>query len=136
MDRPNAGFLTREIRRKGRRVGFSIHTLDGRKGILAHVDIESSLRVGRYGVNLQDIDHVAVPAMTCRDDSDIIVIDEIGKMECFSATFRETLLDVLDSANSVIGSIALKGDGFISGIKKRTDTQLISVSDKNRELHR
>ena len=35
IERPVTGFFTREIKGKGRRVGFSINTLDGKEGILA-----------------------------------------------------------------------------------------------------
>ena len=133
IDRPSTGFFTREIRKAGRRTGFSITTLDGQHGVLAHIDIRSPRRVGRYGVNLRDIDMIAVPSMTPANDQVIIVVDEIGKMECFSGLFRQTLIKVLDSANTLVGSIALKGDAFIGAIKKRPDTLLIAVSEKNRD---
>jgi nucleoside-triphosphatase THEP1 len=55
-------------------------------------------------------------------------------LECFSALFRQTLIRVLDSPNTVVGSIALKGDAFIEAVKKRPDTLLITVSQQNREL--
>jgi nucleoside-triphosphatase THEP1 len=133
LDRPCTGFFTREMRDRGRRVGFSITTLDGRRGILAHIYIRSRKRVGSYGVNLQDIETIAVPSMIPANDHVIVVVDEIGKMECFSALFRQTLIKVLDSANSLVGSIALKGDAFIEAVKRRPDTLLISVSEKNRD---
>jgi len=106
--------------------------MDGRHGILAHVNIRSRKRVGRYGVNLQDIDTIAVPSVVPANDQVVVVVDEIGKMECFSVLFRQTLMKVLDSSNTLLGSIALKGDAFIEAIKQRPDTMLISVSDKNR----
>jgi len=133
IDRPSTGFFTREIRDRGRRVGFSIATLDGKHGVLAHIDIRSRTRVGRYGVNLRDIDAIAVPAMVPENDRTVVVVDEIGKMECFSALFRQILIDVLDAPNSVVGSIALKGDVFIEAVKKRPDMLLITVSEKNRD---
>jgi nucleoside-triphosphatase len=131
---PCTGFFTREMREKGRRVGFSIATLDGRRGIMAHIDIRSRHRVGKYGVDLQSIDTIAVPSMVAENDNVVVVVDEIGKMECFSAMFRQTLLRLLDSPNTVVGSIALKGDVFINAIKKRPDTRLIMVFDKNRDV--
>ena len=91
-------------------------------------------RVGKYGVNLQDIDTIAVPSMVAENDNVVVVVDEIGKMECFSPMFRQTLLKVLDSPNPVVGSIALKGDAFINAIKKRPDSRLIPVSEKNRDV--
>jgi nucleoside-triphosphatase len=134
IQRPMTGFFTREIREKWKRVGFSITTLDGRKGILAHREIMGHFRVGKYGVNVEDIDRVAVPSMIPARLDVIVVIDEIGKMESFSALFRESLIRVLDSENPVIGSIALRGGGsFIEEVKVRKDVSLIEVTEKNRE---
>ncbi len=133
MSRPSTGFFTREIWDRGRRVGFSITTLDGQHGVLAHIYIRSRHRVGKYGVNLQDIDRTAVPSMIPENENVVVVVDEIGKMECFSRVFKKTLIEVLDSPNMVVGSISLKGDEFIRAIKKRPDTEMISVSVKNRD---
>ena len=41
------GFVTEEIRVRGRRVGFSIERLGGERGVLAHVDLPGPPRVGR-----------------------------------------------------------------------------------------
>jgi nucleoside-triphosphatase len=133
INRSKTGFYTREMRVSGRRVGFSITTLDGERGTLAHIDIPGHMRVGRYGVNLPDIDLIAVPSMVPENDNTVVVVDEIGKMECFSELFRQTLIKVMDSTNTIVGSISLKGDAFISAVKKRPDTLLISVNKKNRD---
>ena len=132
LNRPHTGFYSGELRDKGRRVGFSITTLDGRQGILAHIDINSRIRVGRYGVNLDDVDRIAVPSMVPENDSVVVVVDEIGKMECLSPRFKKALMQVLDAPNTVVGTISLKGDKFIQSIKKRSDTLIITVSPKNR----
>ena len=133
MEEPVGGFFTREIKESGRRVGFSINTVDGREGILAHQNIRSQFRVGKYGVNIEDIDSLAVSAIIPAQRGQVIVIDEIGKMECFSDLFKKTLIQVLDSPNCVIGSIALKGDSFIQGIKNRDDVTLSSVTPEIRD---
>ena len=132
IQKPMTGFFTQEIREGGRRVGFSITTLDGKKGVLAHQDTQSRFRVGKYGVNLDHIDQIAVPSMLPARAGEIVVIDEIGKMECFSPLFRQTLVKVLDSENPIIGSIAVKGDKFIQRVKEREDVLLVHVTEKNR----
>jgi nucleoside-triphosphatase len=85
-------------------------------------------------VNLGDLDQVAVPSMLPSTDDQLVVIDEIGKMECLSRLFKETLLRVLSLDNQVIGSIALKGDHFIQTIKSRDDVALVSISETTRDL--
>jgi len=131
VKKPATGFFTRELREKGKRVGFLIETLDGKTGLLAHQDIKSSYRVGKYGVNLTDLDQV--PSMLPSTVDQLIVVDEIGKMECFSRLFRETLLRVISSENQVIGSIAIKGDRFIQTIKNRDDVTLVSITETTRD---
>lgn len=133
IESPCKGFFTREIREKGYRVGFSINTLDGKQGILAHRDIKSKYRVGKYGVNIEDIDHIAVPAMIPESEKVMVVVDEIGKMECFSLLFKDTIISILESNHLVLGSIPLGGGRFIYQIKKRKDIRLIQVSEKNRD---
>jgi nucleoside-triphosphatase THEP1 len=133
--RPKTGFFTREIREKGHRVGFSIETLEGKQGVLAHIDINSRYKVGKYGVSIDDIDRIAVPSMIPDHENQMVIIDEIGKMECFSIPFKEALVQVLESKNPVLGSIALKGGHFIGKIKKRTDVHLIRISEKNRDIY-
>lgn len=133
LDRPATGFFTRELKTGERRVGFAIETLDGKRGILAHQDLKSRYQVGRYGVNLADIDGIAVPSLVPSGPEALVVVDEIGKMECFSRLFRDTLIRVLNSSHPVLGSIALKGDRFIQGIKARNDVFLIGLSEANRE---
>ncbi len=133
IEKPMTGFFTREIKEKWKRVGFSLITLDGKKGVLAHQNIRSSYRVGKYGVNLDDIDRIAVPSIIPMKPDEIVVIDEIGKMECLSPLFRQTLIRILDSKHRVIGSISQKGDRFIQKIKERDDVVLTHVSKKNRD---
>ena len=133
ISRPVSGFFTREIRKEGKRVGFSIITLDGKEGVLAHQNSPSRVRVGKYRVNLDQLDQIAVPSIIPAKPDEIVIIDEIGKMECFSPLFRQTLLKTLDSENLVIGSIALKGGPFIQKIKKREDVLLMTVTEKNRD---
>jgi nucleoside-triphosphatase THEP1 len=63
----------------------------------------------------------------------IVVVDEIGKMECFSRLFKETLIQVLSSDNLVIGSVAIKGDRFIQSIRERDDVSLVPITEKTRD---
>jgi nucleoside-triphosphatase len=107
--------------------------LGGREGVLAHEKIKGPVRVGKYGVNLDELDRIAVPAVIPSKPRQIVVIDEIGKMERFSSPFRESLVRTLDSPHRVLGSIALMGGPFIHRIKNRPDVQVFHVSEKNRE---
>jgi nucleoside-triphosphatase THEP1 len=82
-----AGFYTREVREHGKRLGFEIVTLAGQSALLSHIDFPGPLRVGKYGVSLDNFHRVALPALEVVPGVELIVVDEVGKMECLSAQF-------------------------------------------------
>ena len=128
------GFFTEEIRTGGVRQGFRIVTLDGRSAILSHVDVKSPYRVGKYGVDIEGLDRVGVVAL--RDaikECELVVIDEIGKMELFSPYFRAAVLEAIDSGERVLGTIMLASHPWAGEIKRRPDVATISVTRMNRQ---
>lgn len=130
-----SGFMTSEIRQEGSRCGFKIKTIDGREGILSHINIKSRKRVGRYGVDIRGFEELVLPLLNGDlKAKKLIVIDEIGKMECLSYKFVKAARQALDSIIPVIGTISLKGGGFIEEVKSRSDVIIIRVTDKNRNL--
>lgn len=128
------GFYTREIREHGERKGFEIITLEGRSAVLAHADIESPYRVSKYGVDTEKLDNVGVSALRrAIQKCDIVVIDEIGKMELFSLAFRETVLEALNSGKKVAGTIMLAPHTWADRIKKDPRVKVQEVSRTNRQ---
>ena len=127
------GFYTQEIKKHGRRLGFMMKTLDGKEGLLGHEDIRSPYHIRRYGVSIKNVESIAVPAITPQSEDAIIIIDEIGKMECFSAAFCEAALKALDSPNRTLGTIAVGGTDFIQSIKERNDIRIYEVTLQNRD---
>lgn len=130
---PANGFYTEEERIDNKRVGFLMHSLDGRKGYLGHQDISSEYHIRRYGVSIENIESIAVPAITPKGDQ-VIILDEIGKMECFSEKFIAAAKQALDSPNIVIGTITFGGSDFILEVKERSDIEIIEVTLENRDL--
>jgi nucleoside-triphosphatase len=127
-----SGFFTAEIREAGERVGFAINTLDGRSGLLAHVRTGGNARVGRYGVDVTGFEGIALPLLDA-GRAGLYVIDEIGKMECFSRAFCDSVRALLDSDAPVLATVALKGGGFTAEVKARSDVALFEVTVRNRE---
>ena len=133
LEFPARGFYTEEERLDGRRVGFVLKNLDGKTAYLAHQDVNSEFRIRRYGVSIKNIDTIAVPSISSSDNSTIIILDEIGKMECFSEDFKTAAIKILDSPNIVIGTITLGGDDFIAAIRNRQDIEILEVDKDNRD---
>ena len=127
------GFWTREERARGVRRGFAIHTLDGRTAILARVGRGRGPTVGRYHVQVENLEAVGVPALAARPGVRLIVVDEIGRMECLSAPFCDAVRAALDSPVAVLGTVAREGGGFIAEIRRRPDVTLLEVTATNRD---
>ena len=132
-DGPVAGFSTREIRRDGERRGFELIGLDGRTALLSHVDVKSPFRVGKYGVDVGALDRFLEGVQLLKPGIELVVIDEIGKMECFSALFREMTQAALASDKKVIATVAHRGGGFIAEVKGRWDVHVRTLTWENRD---
>jgi len=137
VDRSKAkagGFYTEEIRTGGARQGFRIVTLDGHDVTLSHVDFPGRYKVSKYGVNVHNLDNVGVAAINrAIEESDLIVIDEIGKMELFSPRFREAVLKAVDSGKKVLGTVMLSPNSFADGIKRHPDVKVIELTRANHD---
>ncbi len=133
LDYPANGFYTVEERVGGKRVGFLMKTLSGKTGYLAHQDIKSDFSIRRYGISIENIENIAVPSIAPVKNN-IIILDEIGKMECFSLAFKQAATNAIDAPNVVIGTITLGGDAFIRKLKKRDDLEINEVTESNRDL--
>jgi len=128
------GFYTEEIRGGGVRQGFKIITLDGQDAILAHVNISSPYQVSKYKVDAESLNRVGVSALRrALRDSDLVVIDEIGKMELVSPQFKEAVLQAIGSGKKVIGTIMLGPNPFADEIKRRPEVKLLSVTRANHD---
>jgi nucleoside-triphosphatase len=127
------GFMTREIRRGGRRVGFQLSTFAGHRRILAHVEVDAPCRVGRYGVDVGGLDDIVGEALALDEAVDVYLVDEIGKMECLSAKFRAAMRRLLDSGQPLVATVARHGAGFIAEVKERADVELWEVTKRNRD---
>ena len=126
-----SGFLTREMRSKGRRVGFEIETLTGARGLLAHVDIKGSPRVGRYGVDLEEFERLALPALEV--PASVVLIDELGKMELASERFREAVLALFERPVPIVATVHTFRHPFTDELKQRRDVSTIKLTSANRD---
>jgi len=130
------GMVSREVRAGCDRVGFEIlNVKTGQKGWLAHVAQKEGPHVGRYRVNLGDLEGIGAEAiMSAINGSDVIVIDEIGPMELHSEKFREAVLKAAESLKLLVGVVHWKAtDHLVNNIKDRDDAEVRVVTIENRE---
>ena len=131
---PAGGFYTQEIRDSGIRVGFELVTLDGSRGILAHVDNISTNRVGKYGVDLSALEDIGVGAIQAAiEEESLVVIDEIGPMEIFSPAFRQVVIEALESETTVLGTIVKRSVPFANVVKQKPQVTMVEVTPETRD---
>jgi nucleoside-triphosphatase len=127
-----AGFFTEEIRDRGIRAGFRLTGLDGTTGLLAHRNIPGPDRVGGYGVDVPGFEQFLEALSLNNARRRLVIIDEIGKMECLSARFRDLVTSLLDAPTPLLATIALLGGGLIADVKRRSDIVLVEMTVRSR----
>lgn len=143
INRPLNGFFTAEIKTHGhkrehdRRFGFEIETFHkpSKKAIFSHIDIKSQFRVGRYGVDIAAFDEIALPELRRGiDTGELIIVDEIGKMELLSSRFRSLVEELFRSDVNLLATIYYKSHPFCDALKKHPAAELIEISNQNRHI--
>ncbi|MBS7616785.1 NTPase [Candidatus Bathyarchaeota archaeon] len=133
------GMISREVRSCGTRVGFEIIDLTSNKhGWLAHVNQKSGPQVGKYHVNMNDLNNVGAEAiLNALENCEVIAIDEVGPMELFSEKFKHAVEEAVKSGKLVLAVIHWKArDTLIAKLKARKDTETFTVTLENRDtLH-
>jgi nucleoside-triphosphatase len=127
------GFYTEELRTGGVRKGFEIIDLGGSRALLSHIDLQGGQRVGRYGVDVAGFERYLEAVPFFSPSTELVIVDEIGRMECLSVKFTRLIVDLLDAPVTVVATIALHGGGIIERIKNRADVRLYRVTKDNRD---
>jgi nucleoside-triphosphatase len=128
------GVITREIREAGSRTGFTIESLDGESRVLASRGFRQGPRVGPYRVNVANLEAVGVGAVRrALDRSQVVVIDEIGKMELISPAFKAIILEALESGLPTISTMGVSKIAFMQTVRERADVRIIGITVDNRD---
>ncbi|MDY6985320.1 MAG: NTPase [Candidatus Thermoplasmatota archaeon] len=125
------GMVTEPIIENNQRMGFSIIDWRTKKqGMLAHRDFDSEIEVGGYRVNVKDLEEVGVPAILDAVEScDLVVVDEVGKMEMCSEKFIEAVKKLLDSDRCILMTLHKKSrHPLLQDIRRRDDVRIIEVT--------
>ncbi len=128
--------MSREIRESGIRVGFSLEDLATHEtGTLAHVNQKEGPRVGKYRVNLADIQRIAVSAVKRSiTESDVIIVDELGPMELNSMPFILIVEMALATPKHLVGTIHKGASHYlVAAIKSNKAYEILEVTLENRD---
>jgi nucleoside-triphosphatase len=131
------GMISRELRDRGVRVGFEIVDVGtGVRGCLAHVNQPTGPQIGKYRVNLSDLNAVGTGSiMGAVREADVIVVDEIGPMELCSSDFKAAVAHALRSRKPTVGTIHYRAhDPLIHAIRTDENADIVEVTRDNRGL--
>nr|AAY54986.1 IP06602p [Drosophila melanogaster] len=133
------GFYTEEMRGASQRIGFDVVTLAGKRAILSRKNPGDQLRrpkVGEYSVFVQDFDSLALPVLGTQDsqpEPDLLVVDEVGKMELLSKRFESAMADLLKKKRALLVTIPEKSTlALVEQLRKSAGSKIYQVTKFNR----
>jgi len=105
------GFLTPEIIRGNKRIGFNIFNLSNNKTykFARKGNYKTDLKLGNYSIFLESFKRLIEELKKLNyNSSDILILDEIGKMELYSKDFENFLYKIFTKEINIIASIGEK----------------------------
>jgi nucleoside-triphosphatase len=132
------GMVTESLDEGTNRLGFRIiNWLTKEEGLLAHVDFtDAKVKVAGFGVDMNVLDGLGVTAIEqAIREAEVIVIDEVGKMEMESPAFCAAVKKALDSSKPMIMTLHKKSrNPLLQDIRRRDDIRILEVTKINRNL--
>ena len=131
------GMVDEPIEDGRKKTGFTVRNLlTDEKAIFAGTDIESKIVVGKMGVDLSKLEEVGVKALKdAIEQCDIIVIDEVGKMEVESEAFVSAVKETLEADKPMIITLHKKSrNPLLQDIRRRDDVRILEVTPTNRNI--
>ncbi|MED5485570.1 MAG: nucleoside-triphosphatase, partial [Candidatus Thermoplasmatota archaeon] len=131
------GMLMEPLVVDGERVGFEcINYQSGERAVIAHREIDSRMRVLGYGIDLEELERVGVPAI---EDAarryEVIMVDEIGKFTVESDLFVRTVRAALEADKPTLMTLHKKSrHPLLQDIRRRDDARVLEVTPVNRPL--
>jgi nucleoside-triphosphatase THEP1 len=111
----------------GERVGWTLKGINSVEGTLAHVSLESEIRMGRYGIDLELFASIVDAELDQNQPADAYVIDEIGLISAMYPPFDPLLNACLDSETPVIAIVREKSTEILASIEARSDMEVLRV---------
>ena len=139
------GMITRAYRPPpgDERVGFYVENWEtGEKEVFSSKEFNTKYKTetddGVYFVDLEPLDRIGVKAIrdSIEDEEvDIIIIDEVGKMEMHSEAFNSAVKAALDCPKPIIMTLHKKSrNPLLQDLRRRDDVRILEVTAVNKNL--
>lgn len=131
------GMMDEPVEDGRKKTGYTVRNImTGEKELFASVDIESKIVVGKFGIDPAAMERVGVKAIkdAC-EQCDIVVIDEVGKMEVECEAFVEAVKAAMDANKPMIVTLHKKSrNPLLQDIRRRDDVRILEVTPTNRNI--
>ncbi len=131
------GFLTPEVRMGGKRVGFDFEDIySGKRNKLARAgNYKTQFKLGRYSIFIKEFDQMISKLEEVEIQKiDILIIDEIGKMEFFSKKFQEFIKKQFQLDLPIVATVGQKLQHPIKNfILKLSKVNLFNLNRQNQQ---
>jgi nucleoside-triphosphatase len=127
------GFVTGELREGGRRVGFTVEAFEGERATLAHVSLPGPPQVSRYGVDLDAFERIVMPGLEQAGSADVVILDELGKMELASKRFADVAWALFESPLRLVATIHYASHPLTDALRRRSDVERLTVNRATRD---
>jgi nucleoside-triphosphatase len=90
--------------------------------------------VSKYGVDVKAFERIALPEIEeAISGKNLLIIDEIGKMELFSQQFRDLILVAFESKIPIVATILYKPHPFCDRLKNMEYVKIMQLRRDNFE---
>jgi nucleoside-triphosphatase len=102
--------------------------VDGERATLARVSLPGPPKVGKYGVDLEAFERVALPALQGAEAGGVVVVDELGKMELASSLFRDAVEALFEAGENVVATVHVFRHPLTDALKERPDVEVLRIA--------
>jgi nucleoside-triphosphatase len=139
------GMITRAYRPGdgSERIGFYVENWEtGEKEVFSSKKFATKFKTetddGIYFVDIDPLERIGVAAIRASiadEDVDIIIIDEVGKMEMHSEEFNSAVKEALDCPKPIIMTLHKKSrNPLLQDLRRRDDVRILEVTPVNKNL--
>lgn len=131
------GLLMNEITEKGKVRGYSIYDIYSKRKVnFADAQIVSRTKIEKIGVDSKLLDEVLIPSLErARENADVIVIDEIGKLDHLSKGSQDEIEKTLKSNKPLLMTIHKKSrNPVLQEIRALEDVRVFDVTPINKNI--
>ncbi len=131
------GVLISEIMDQGKLKGYSMFDIYTKRRVnFAEVGIVSRVKIDKIGVDTKLLEEILIPSLKrARETADVIVIDEIGKLENTTKNVQNEINETLNSTKPLIVTVHKKSrNPVLQEIRALEGVRVFDITPINKSL--